>query len=155
MPLPTFCLISICRRQEIFFELRRGGSRSRSCRHPRRRRHALRRRATKDHKHYFVLVDHWEHSYNFGSGDPRFHETPYSHTETLSWTSRVVLPEYFKYPNAVVAPSARDGMMAPSLTGRSGASMHEVAKLMSMFSFRRSINYGGRDAVVCRGWSES
>jgi len=88
------------------------GSRSRSCRHPRRRRHALRRRATKDYEHYFVLVDHWEHSYNFGSGDPRFHETPYSHTETLSWTGRVVLPEYFKYPNAVVAPSARDGMMA-------------------------------------------
>lgn len=78
----------------------------------RKKRRVSRRRSARDYEHYFVAVDHWEHYYGFSPGDPRFHTTPYSHTETLSWTGRVVYPEGFKYPNAFVTLSAREGLMA-------------------------------------------
>jgi hypothetical protein len=78
----------------------------------RKKRRTSRRRSAPDYEHYFVAVDRWEHYYGFGRGDPRFHTTPYSHTETLSWTGRVIHPEGLKYPKAVVTLSAREGLMA-------------------------------------------
>jgi hypothetical protein len=80
----------------------------------RKKRRTSRRRSTQDYEHYFVRVDHWEHYYGFGPGDPRFHDTVYNHTETLSWTGHVILPEGFKYPKALVTLSAHEGMMAES-----------------------------------------
>jgi hypothetical protein len=80
----------------------------------RKKRRTSRRRSAQDYEHYLVAVDRWEHYYGFGRGDPRFHTTPYSHNETLSWTGRVIHPEGFKYPKAVVTLSAREGLMAES-----------------------------------------
>ena len=57
-------------------------------------------------------VESWEHYYGFGPGDPRFDTTPYRHTETLTWSGRIVLPEGFKYPRAVVTLSAQQGLLS-------------------------------------------
>lgn len=78
-----------------------------------KKRRAPRRRVAQ-FEHYYVLVDHWDHYYGFGPGDPRFDSTSYRHTETLAWTGRVVLPEGFKYQNALVTLSAREGMTGES-----------------------------------------
>lgn len=78
-----------------------------------KKRRAPRRRVAQ-FEHYYVLVDHWDHYYGFGPGDPRFDSTSYRHTEILAWTGRVVLPEGFKYQNALVTLSAREGMTGES-----------------------------------------
>jgi hypothetical protein len=79
---------------------------------PTKRRRAKRPKAAQKYEHFFVHVESWDHYYGFGPGDPLFDATPYRHTETLTWTGRVILPEGFKYPRAVVTLSAQQGLLA-------------------------------------------
>jgi len=71
-----------------------------------------------EYVHYFVAVGSWQHYYGFSShGRSRHEDAGYRHTETLTLSGRMVLPERFRYRYAEVTLSARDNFV-PSTDGR-------------------------------------
>lgn len=74
-----------------------------------KRRRARRQKSARTYEHFFRSLSPGS---TFGPGDPRFDAAPYRHTETLAWTGRIILPEGFKYPRAVVTLSAQQGLLS-------------------------------------------
>lgn len=96
---------------------------------------ASRRKSIQDYLHVFVEVESWDHYYEFGPGDLRFDELPYRHTETLTWAGRVIYPEHFRYPRAVVTLSASPGLLAPDAKIRPIGHIYARSALLNAYVF--------------------